>query len=97
MEINMSNEYEGKTGWLRIAFVVLFWVIFHFTQLVIAVVAIGQCGFVLLTNKPNKYLMQLGDSLSKYVAEILQYVTFNTDKRPFPFAEFPKSDLVLEQ
>ena len=41
--------------------------------------------------------MQLGDSLSKYVAEILQYVTFNTDKRPFPFAEFPKSDLVLEQ
>lgn len=93
----MSNEYEGKAGGMRILFVVLFWMIFYVSQLIIAAVAIGQCGFVLFTNKPNHYLMQLGDSLSKYVAEILRFVTFNTDQRPFPFAEFPRSDLVVEQ
>ena len=92
----MSYEYEGKSAWLRVLFVVLFWIVFHISQFIIAAVAIGQCGFVLITNKPNQYLMQLGDSLGKYVAEILLFVTFNTDKRPFPFAEFPKSDLVVE-
>ena len=91
----MSNQYEGSTGWQRVIFVILFWIVFHISQLIIAAVAIGQCGFVLISGKPNNYLMQLGDSLSKYVAEILRYVTFNTDQKPFPFAEFPKSDLVV--
>ncbi|MBX2848807.1 MAG: DUF4389 domain-containing protein [Acidiferrobacterales bacterium] len=91
----MANDYEGKSGLVRVLFVVLFWVVFYFTQLVIAVVAVGQCGFVLITNKPNQNLTQLGDSLSKYVTEILRYVTFNTDQRPFPFADFPKSDLAI--
>lgn len=92
----MSHEYEGKSAWLRVVFVVLFWIVFHVSQLIIAAVAVGQCGFVLITSRPNQYLMQLGDSLSKYVSEILRFVTFNTDQRPFPFTEFPKSDLVVE-
>lgn len=91
----MTNEYESKPALLRILFVFLFWVVFYFTQLIIAAVAIAQCGFLLFTQKPNQHLMQLGDSLTKYVAEILRFVTFNTDRRPFPFAEFPKSDLVI--
>lgn len=91
----MDYQYKGKSAWLRILFVILFWAVFHVSQLVIAAVAIGQCGFILITNKPNQYLMQLGDSLSKYVSEILRFVTFNTAQRPFPFAEFPKSNLVV--
>jgi len=91
----MSHQYEGKSAWMRVLFVVLFWIVFHVSQLVIAAVAVAQCGFVLITSRPNQYLMQLGDSLSKYVAEILRYATFNTDQRPFPFNEFPKSDLVV--
>lgn len=93
----MSHEYEGKSALIRVLFVIVFWFAFYVSQIVIGVVAIAQCAFVLLTGKPNQYLMQLGDSLAKYVSEILCFVTFNTDKRPFPFAEFPKSDLVVSE
>lgn len=91
----MSDQYETNTGWMRVLFVAIFWFIFYLTQLVIAAVVIAQCLFTLLTSKPNEYLLKFGESLSKYVQEILRYVTFNTDVRPFPFSDFPKSDIVI--
>lgn len=92
----MSEQYENKSTWLRILFVALFWVVFHVTQLVILAVAIGQCLFTLFTGTPNPQLMKLGDILSRYVQEILSFVTFNSEKRPFPFNDFPQSGIVIE-
>jgi len=91
----MSNQYEGKQGWIRVAFVALFWIVFYISQLVVAVVVAAQCAFTLIAGAPNPQLTAFGDSLSRYVQEILRYVTFNTDLRPFPFSDFPKSDLVI--
>lgn len=91
----MTNQYEGKNGWMRVLFVALFWFIFYLTQLVVAAVVIAQCLFTLLTGAPNEQLLKFGDSLSRYVQELLRYVTFNSDERPFPFSDFPKSDLII--
>ncbi len=91
----MTEQLENKSTWLRILFVALFWVIFHITQFVILAVAIGQCLFTLFSGRPNHQLMKLGDSLSRYVQEILAFVTFNSDKKPFPFNDFPQSNLVI--
>ncbi len=91
----MSNQYEGNAGWMRVLFVAIFWVVFYLSQLVIAAVVIAQCAFTLISGSPNSQLLSFGDSLSRYVQEILRYVTFNSDQRPFPFSDFPKSDLVI--
>ena len=91
----MIYEHEEKeSNWIRVLFVLLFWVIFYLTQLMLAAVAVSQCAFLLITGDANNYLMQAGDSLGKYVSEILRFVTFNSNQRPFPFADFSKSDLV---
>ena len=91
----MTDQYQGQTGWQRVAFVVLFWIVFYVAQLVVGAVALAQCVFVLLTNNPNQQLLQFGDSLSKYIHDILRFVTFNSDQRPFPFSDFPKPDLII--
>ncbi|RBP52809.1 DUF4389 domain-containing protein [Arenicella xantha] len=91
----MSDQYEGKQGWTRVLFIAAFWLVFYLTQLVIAAVVIAQCLFTLISGAPNSYLLKFGESLSKYVQEILRYVTFNTDQRPFPFSDFPTSDIVI--
>ncbi len=91
----MSNQYEGNAGWMRVLFVAIFWVVFYLTQLVIAAVVVAQCAFTLISGAPNAQLLSFGDSLSRYVQEILRYITFNSDQRPFPFSDFPKSDLVI--
>mgnify|MGYP000356329930 CR=1 FL=1 len=91
----MSNQYEGKTGWTRVLFVALFWLVFYFSQFVVAVIVVAQCAFTMITGKPNPQLLAFGDSMSQYIHEILRFVTFNSDRRPFPFEEFPKSDLAI--
>lgn len=93
----MSNQYEGKQGWMRIVFTALFWLIFYFSQLIVLAVVVAQAGFVIFTGAANHHLLVLGDRLAQYIQQILRYVTFNTDLRPFPFADFPESDLVIPQ
>jgi len=92
----MTEQYEKKSTWLRILFVALFWVVFNLTQFVLLAIAIGQCLFKLFTGNPNLPLMKLGKNVSQYVSEILAYVTFNSDKRPFPFDDFPKEHNIIE-
>ena len=90
----MIYEHDEKESkWIRVLFVLVFWLIFYLTQLILAAVAIGQCAFLLISGSPNNYLVQAGDSLGKYVSEILGFVTFNSNQKPFPFADFPKSEL----
>jgi len=91
----MNESYQGQTGWQRVVFVVLFWIVFYVAQMVVGAVAIAQCVFVLLTDNPNQQLLKFGDSLGKYIHDILRFVTFNTDQRPFPFSDFPKPDLII--
>jgi len=92
----MTEKYEDKSTWQRILFVAVFWIIFHLVQFVLLAVAIGQCLFKLFTGKPNSQLSHLGHNLSQFVQEILAFVTFNSDKRPFPFNDFPKEGMVIE-
>jgi hypothetical protein len=91
----MTDNFQSKTGWQRVLFVALFWIVFYVAQMVVAVVTVAQCIFVLLTDNPNAHLLRFGDSLSKYIHDILRYVTFNSDQRPFPFTDFPKPDLII--
>jgi hypothetical protein len=34
-------------------------------------------------------LLSFGDSLSQYVAQIGRFGTFNSDEKPWPFADWP--------
>lgn len=91
----MTEQYKGQTGWQRVIFVALFWIVFYVAQMVVAAVAVAQCVFVLLSNSPNEQLLKFGDAMSKYIHDILRYVTFNSDQQPFPFSDFPKPDLII--
>ena len=49
-----------------------------------------SAGFVpVFTTKPNENLAGFGALLVAYVSQILNFVTFNSESRPFPFSDFP--------
>jgi len=91
----MTQQYEDQNKWKRILFTVLFWVVFHISQALLLVLVIAQSAFIIFTNNPNHHILVLSDRLTLYVQDILRYVTFNTDNRPFPFDDFPESDLII--
>ncbi|NND81662.1 MAG: DUF4389 domain-containing protein [Gammaproteobacteria bacterium] len=91
----MENSNPQLAAWQRVLFVAIFWVVFYLAQMVVAAVAIAQCVFLLISGAPNEQLQKFGDSLSKFVHDILRYVTFNSEQRPFPFSDFPKPDIII--
>ncbi len=91
----MLTQYDSKTSWQRVLFTAVFWVIFYVSQLVLAAVVIAQCLFLLVGGKPNGQLLTFGERMSRYIHDILRFVTFNSEERPFPFSDFPKSDIII--
>lgn len=55
------------------------------SRLVVCAVIVLQFFWVLFTGETNERLKGLGQSLATYTWQLIRYLTFNTDSRPFPF------------
>lgn len=84
-----ENMLRGET-WLRGFFMVVYALIFTVAKIVIAAVVIFQFGSMLLSGKLNDRLLFFGQSLSIYTYQILRYLTYNQDEKPFPLSKWPE-------
>lgn len=78
--------------WIRALFMLLFAFIAGVAYYVVGVLVIIQFIWVLLTGRRNQRLLNLGQSLSNYLFQILQFLTYNEDSKPFPFSDWPEND-----
>ena len=78
--------------WSRALFMVFFGITYSFAEAIIALLAIFQFFAVLIVGHVNQPLLQFGKNLSVYMYEILEFETFNTEIRPFPFSPWPEEE-----
>ena len=74
---------------MRFLYVILFYVIFSFTDIVLALIAIVQSVAVLLGYEPLVSLKSFGASLGVYLKQISEFLSFNSDEKPYPFSDWP--------
>ena len=86
----VQNLTSGET-WLRGIFMLLFVLIYSVTEVIVFVVVFLQFLFVLFTGDKNIRLREFGDGLSIFIYQIMSYWTYNTEERPFHFAQWPDS------
>lgn len=88
-----SNLLDGP-NWLRVLFVVLFYVavLQILMPLIVGVCALIQAGFLLITGEVNERLAAFTSSFNAWVSETLDYVSFNTERGPFPLSDYPEAD-----
>lgn len=91
----MNNHSRGHLGdrsiWKRALFMLLFALIYSIAEIVVVLAAVFQFFCVLVTGARNRQVLDLGRDLSTYVYEILLFETFNSERLPFPFADWPRS------
>lgn len=85
----LKNNLSNRDAWLRLACIILFWLILGLAQGFLGFVTIIQSGFLLITGKHNPGLLELGATLSRYIGQVAEYLAFASDHRPFPFDEWP--------
>ncbi len=74
---------------MRLLYMLLFVLIYSVAEFLLAVVVLIQIGFVLITGERNQKLLELGASLGLFIYETLRFLTFNSEKKPFPFSDWP--------
>ena len=91
MSINTINNASRRQTAIRLLFVVLFALIYSVTEIVLVTLVILQFGFKLVTCETNSKLSIFSKTINKYIFKLLQFVTFNQDKKPFPFSDWPSA------
>ncbi|KIQ00817.1 MULTISPECIES: DUF4389 domain-containing protein [Pseudomonas] len=85
----MSEHQKGEPIGLRIVWMLLFLLVWQVAELLLAGVVLLQLICRLVYGAPNAGLLGFGDSLSQYLAQIGRFGTFNSESKPWPFADWP--------
>jgi hypothetical protein len=83
--IPIEENIKSRSTWLRLLFMFVFYVIGTVTTAVLSVVVLLGFFWVLFTGEKNGQLQQAGQVIADYLYEIIRYLTFNTEDKPFPF------------
>jgi len=76
----------------RILLTLLFALIGWVSLWVFGAVVLVQFGFLLITGELNKNLKAFNGELGDYLADIINYVSFQKEEKPFPFQSWHYDD-----
>lgn len=93
---NVEENIKAKSTWIRLLYILVFCVIYAISRIVVFAVVALQFFWLLFTGETNARLTETGQSLATYTYQLVRYLTFNTDVRPFPFDDDWPSTKPLE-
>ena len=73
----------------RIFYTILFAFIGWMSLWVFTFVVLIQFGFLLITGQVNKNLKGFNQEVGLFLYDMIKYLSFQTDKKPFPFRDWP--------
>lgn len=94
VEPSWKDRLLSVDHWLRFAFMMLFVLILGVVSYLIIGLVILQFLWALIAGEGNDKLRDFGSSVSRFILQVLRFLTYNTDTKPFPFADWPESENV---
>lgn len=84
------DNLKQPSSWIRVLFMIGFAILLYVVIApLIFILMIVQALFVLFTGDYNINLKFFGAALAQYVSQILLFISYNSEHRPFPFSDFP--------
>lgn len=91
MSENMKENVTSQATWLRALSMLLFVFIFYVAEIVLVAVAVLQLLIAIFTGMPNARLLRFGQDLASFIYQVVRFLTYNSDERPFPFGDWPQN------
>ena len=83
--IDIESNVKSKSTWLRLFFMLVIGLCYFITRVIFLPVVVFQFFWVLFTGETNKHLHSISQWLASYTYQMMIYLAFITDERPFPF------------
>lgn len=91
-DTEQSEQVKEPSIWIRGLYMLLFLIITRITEVIVGLVMFIQFILKAATGNTNKNLVTFGNQLSQYLFAIVQFQTFNSEDRPFPFNQWPHAE-----
>ena len=85
----IKQKLANKNQWMRLAFMLMFAIINYIIQMLSWGIGFFQWVLTVFTGAPNQRLLSFSQALSKYSLQILAFLMYNTEDKPFPMADWP--------
>lgn len=89
MDEQLKNNLTSSKHWVRFLYMILFAFFLYIASFFMVILVAVQFVFALLTGAENTKLRVFGRELTLYIHQMLMFLTYNTDFKPFPFADWP--------
>jgi hypothetical protein len=74
---------------MRLLYMIVLALLFWILCWTLAVTVLVQLVLTLAAGRPNLELARFGAGLANYSRQIIEFLTFVSDRIPFPFSEWP--------
>ena len=91
MNEEIKQRIQKRENWQRGLFMLFFMFIYGFSNSLIICILFFQFATLILTGKTNEFLLGFSQSLSIYIHQIINFLTFNSEQHPFPFSTWPNA------
>lgn len=85
-EKQLSNPTVGLGE--RLIYMLFFIICYNIAEIVVVAVVIFQFLHLLILRERNENLLNFGAELSRYIYVVLQFLSFNSDEKPFPVGDW---------
>ena len=93
---DIKSNLKNVNQWTRILYMTLFAVIFNVASFVIGAVIFAQALFAIVTGSQNDNVQKLASGLARFIYEIVNFLTYTTEEKPFPFNSWPEVQVVAQ-
>lgn len=91
MDEKLLNNLKSETRWFRLLFMAMFAFVGNVVLMLIFLIAFVQAVHGFITGDANHRLLQLSTGLNQYLYQVTNYLTFNSEQKPYPFSDWPQT------
>lgn len=89
---NNSKPMHQESDWYRLLYMLLFIAILNVIGVIMSVLIPLQFILSVVTQSTNENLKSFSRSIAEYVFQVLTFLTYNSDEKPYPFSDWPSPD-----
>ena len=97
MDEKLMNNIKSESRWLRLVFMVLFAAIGYLAAMIVVLLALVQAVFGFIRGESLGRLLTFSASLNQFIYQIMQFLTYNSEIKPYPFSDWPGQPPYNEQ
>ena len=87
----LTENIKKPSIWVNFFLKVIYLIFLNFIVPFLGFITLLQLLFSIGSKKPNENLVSFSKKISSYIYQIINFITYSSDQRPWPFNSFPES------